>query len=452
MSEKIVAKFGGTSLADAGQVRKVAAIVNGDPRRRFIVVSAPGKRDKDDQKITDLLLTCWHLAQQKLHYREPLGLIETRYQEIAADLGVAFIDEPMAELTRELEKLAADDPATLATRDWVAARGEYFHSCIVAEFLEAVFVPAGECIRFDAEGRLDPVSYTLLAERMADENKRYVIPGFYGRDVDGRIKTFSRGGSDVTGAVAARAVGALVYENWTDVPGMLMADPRVVENPPPIAEVTYRELRELAYMGATVLHEEVIFPVWEADIPIHVKNTNAPDAPGTCIVRGRAESPHPVVGIAGRTGFTAITIEKWRMNQEVGFGHKALGVLLAHNISFEHVPSAIDALSLVISDEQLEGRLDTVVSELTRVLEPGKIETYPGLALIATVGEGMAQRVGVSGTVFSALRDANVNVRMISQGASEISILIGVAASDYERAVRALYQALAPPREPETDE
>ena len=439
---RIVAKFGGTSLADAGQVRKVAAIVRSDPRRRYIVVSAPGKRDSRDQKVTDLLLTCWHLATQKLHYQEPLSLVRERYREIARELAVASVEEPMAELDRELAKLADEDPATLATRDWVAARGEYFHACLVAEFLDATFVPAGECIRFDADGRLDPVSYTLLAERMADEKCLYVVPGFYGRDAQGKIKTFSRGGSDVTGAVAARAVGASVYENWTDVPGLLMADPRVVENPPPIAHVTYRELRELAYMGATVLHEEVIFPVWEADIPIHVKNTNAPDAPGTRIVRERAPTEErPVVGIAGRTGFTAITIEKWRMNQEVGFGHRALGVLLAHGISFEHMPSAIDSLSIICSGEQLEGQQESVVRELWSVLEPNRVETVSDLALIATVGEGMAYRVGVAGTVFAALREAGVNVRMISQGASEISILIGVASADYERAVRALYGA-----------
>jgi len=441
---RIVAKFGGTSLADAGQVRKVAAIVRAEPRRRHIVVSAPGKRHGRDQKITDLLLTCWHLAAQRLDYHEPLSLIGTRYDEIAAGLGVAPVQEPMAELAAELEKLAADDTTTLATRDWVASRGEYFHACLIAEFLEATFVPAGECIRFDRDGRLDPHSYTLLDKRMAGDDL-YVVPGFYGRDAQGRIKTFSRGGSDVTGAVVARAVGAAVYENWTDVPGLLMADPRVVENPPPIAEVTYRELRELAYMGASVLHEEVVFPVREAGIPIHVRSTNAPEEPGTRIVRKRAETPdRPVVGIAGRSGFTAITIEKWQMNQEVGFGHKALGVFLSHGISFEHMPSAIDSLSIIVADEQLEGHEQSVLEDLRRVLAPGRLDRYAGLSLIATVGEGMAYRVGVAGTVFGALRDAGVNIRMISQGASEISILIGVASGDYERAVRAIYAAFIP--------
>lgn len=445
MTEKIAAKFGGTSLADAGQIRKVAAIVQADPRRRYIVVSAPGKRGRDDQKVTDLLLTCWHLAEQRLDPGQPLGIIRERYAQIVEELGVAFITEPMAELETQLGKLAAGDSATLATRDWVAARGEYFHARIVADFLNATFVPAGECIRFDGEGQLDPISYGNLAERMTDPDGLYVVPGFYGRDAEGRIKTFSRGGSDVTGAVVARAVGASLYENWTDVPGLLMADPRVVSDPRPIAEVTYRELRELAYMGATVLHEEVIFPVWEADIPIQVKNTNAPDAPGTRIVREREAGGEPaVVGIAGRTGFTAIYIEKWRMNQEIGFGHRALGVLLARGISYEHIPSAIDSMSVIVSDEQMEGQEAAVLAELRTVLGASRVESYSDLALVATVGEGMAFRVGVAGRVFAALAEAGVNVQMISQGASEISILIGVAASDYEKTVCALYTALVP--------
>ncbi len=441
--DTIVAKFGGTSLASAGQIRKVAAIVRADPRRRCVVVSAPGKRDPHDKKVTDLLLTCWHLAAQQLDYQEPLCLVQERYRQIARELGVASPEEPMGELGRELEKLAADDQSTLATRDWVAARGEYFHACLIAEFLGAAFVPAGECVRFDQEGGLDPVSYSLLAQRIQADGL-YVVPGFYGRDRQGRIKTFSRGGSDVTGAVVARAVGAALYENWTDVSGLLMADPQVVERPRPIAEVTYRELRELAYMGATVLHEEVIFPVFEAGIPIQIKNTNAPHEPGTRIVARRDATEQPVVGIAGRTGFTAISIEKWRMNKELGFGHRALGVLLEHGVSYEHIPSAIDSMSIIVSDDQLAGRETGVLQGLERALQPDRLEKHSPLALIATVGEGMAYRVGVSGTVFGALGAAGVNVRMISQGASEISILIGVAADDYERAVRAIYGAVVP--------
>jgi aspartate kinase len=448
-SERIVCKFGGTSLADAAQIRKVAAIVRADSRRRFVVVSAPGKRDKNDQKVTDLLLTCWHLAAQKLDYSEPLGLIRDRYTQIAVDLGVAPLTEPLDEMERELERLAADDADTLATRDWMAARGEYFHARLIAEFLGAVFVPSGECIRFDDEGQLDAVSYDNLCACMFDnsavsdggEGTVYVIPGFYGRDRKGRIKTFPRGGSDITGAVVARAVGAVLYENWTDVSGLLMADPRIVDDPKPIAEVTYRELRELAYMGANVLHEETIFPAAQAEIPIQIKNTNAPDDPGSRIVGQRDASRGGIVGIAGRKGFTTIYIEKALMNQQRGFGRRVLEVLEAHNVSYEHVPSAIDSMSIIVSDEQLAEHEGKVLKELSRTLELDRIESYSELALIATVGEGMAYRVGMAAVLFGALRDAGVNVRMITQGASEINIIVGVASQDYETAVRAIYNA-----------
>ncbi|MDF2440361.1 MAG: aspartate kinase [Abditibacteriota bacterium] len=436
----IVCKFGGTSLADAEQIRKVASIVRANERRRFVVVSAPGKRHKNDQKVTDLLLTCWHLAMQQLDYAQPLQMIRERYNEIARDLDVEPVAGPLEEMEHELRKLAADDQSTLATRDWIASRGEYFHACLVAAFLEATFVPAGECIRFDNEGALDSISYDLLQQHM-QSNGLYVIPGFYGRDMRGRIKTFPRGGSDITGAVVARAVQAEVYENWTDVSGLLMADPRVVENPRPIGEVTYRELRELSYMGATVLHEETIFPASQAGIPIYIKNTNAPLEPGTRIVATRDASQPAIVGIAGKVGFTTIYLEKALMNQQRGYGRRVLEVLEAHGISYEHIPSGIDSMSIIVSDEQLGNCEPAVLRELKRTLEPDRIETYPDLALIATVGEGMAHRVGVSGCLFEALRQAQVNVRMISQGASEINIIVGVEASDYERAVRAIYDA-----------
>jgi aspartate kinase len=438
--ERIVCKFGGTSLADATQIRKVAAIVQADERRRYVVVSAPGKRYASDQKITDLLLTCWHLAAQQLAYREPLGLIRERYSEIADELGVPPVEEPLTEMEHELARLAAGDGSTLATRDWMASRGEYFHACLIARFLDATFVPAGECILFDEENQLASISYANLAERMSGDGL-YVIPGFYGRDRKGRIKTFPRGGSDITGAVVARAVGASLYENWTDVSGLLMTDPRIVENPKPIGEVTYRELRELAYRGASVLHEETIFPAAEAGIPIQIKNTNSPDDPGTRIVSQRDATHSTIVGIAGRTKFTTIYLEKALMNLQRGFGRRVLEVLEAHGVSYEHIPSGIDSMSIIVADEQLAGHEASILRELKRVLEPNRIEAYGELALIATVGEGMAYRVGVAGTLFSALREAKVNVRMISQGASEINIIVGVAAADYARAVRAIYEA-----------
>ncbi|HEX9997068.1 MAG TPA: aspartate kinase [Abditibacterium sp.] len=439
--EKIVCKFGGTSLADAAQIRKVRAIVESDERRRFVVVSAPGKRDKNDAKITDLLLTCWHLAAQKLDYSEPLRLISERYGQIALDLGISALSYPLEETASELEKLSRGDSSSLATRDWMAARGEFCHALLIADFLGATFVPSGECIRFDEEGTLDPISYDNLAARMSDPSALYVVPGFYGRDRAGRIKTFPRGGSDITGAVVARAVSASTYENWTDVSGLLMADPRVVENPQPIAEVTYRELRELAYMGASVLHEETIFPASEAGIPIQIKNTNAPNDLGSSIVATRDARDGAIVGIAGRTGFSTIYIEKAMMNQSRGFGRRVLEILETNGISYEHMPSGIDSMSVVIGDENFHDNENSIIKELTRTLEPDRIELLPRMALIATVGEGMAYRVGVAGRLFDALREVKVNVRMISQGASEINIIVGVAEEDYERAVNAIYDA-----------
>ncbi|BCM91095.1 aspartokinase 3 [Abditibacteriota bacterium] len=440
-SEKIVVKFGGTSLADASQIRKVKSIVQADPRRRFVVVSAPGKRGKDDAKVTDLLLTCWHLAAQKLDYSQPLSLIRARYDSIADELGVARLQQPLDEAATELEKLAQGDESSLATRDWMAARGEFCLALLVADFLGAEFVPSGECIRFDSEGALDAVSYTNLAERMSDPHKTYVVPGFYGRDRFGKIKTFPRGGSDITGAVVARAIGASVYQNWTDVSGLLMADPRVVENPRPIGEVTYRELRELAYMGAEVLHAETIFPASQAGIPIHIKNTNRPDDTGTRIVAERDSREGQIVGIAGRKGFSVIYIEKAMMNQSRGFGRRVLEILETHGVSFEHMPSGLDSMSIIISDEEFHGLETAILKDLKRTLEPDRVELLDKMALLATVGEGMAYRVGVSGTLFDSLREAKVNVRMISQGASEINIIVGVDESDYERAMDAIYRA-----------
>lgn len=437
--ERIVCKFGGTSLADAGQILKVAAIVRADPKRRYVVVSAPGKRHRDDQKVTDLLLTCCHLATQRLQYQEPLGILRDRYHAIASELGVTEVHQPMAELERELQALAAGQES-LATTDWVAARGEYFTAVLVAEYLGARFVPSGECIVFDEEGRLDPVSYQNLQSRMQDD-ALYVIPGFYGRDRFGRIKTFPRGGSDITGAVVARAVQAQLYENWTDVSGLLMADPRIVAEPRVIEQITYRELRELAYMGASVLHEDTIFPASQAAIPIRIKNTNQPQDPGTLIVQTREDRGEAVVGVAGRTGFTAIYIEKAMMNQQRGFGRRVLEILEAHGVSYEHIPSGIDSMSIIVADEQFQERRAAVLRELERTLETERIETYSDLALIATVGNGMAYRVGVAGHLFQALRDARVNVRMITQGASEINIIVGVSTAQYQDAVRAIYTA-----------
>jgi aspartate kinase len=431
----IVCKFGGTSVADAGQIRKVAAIIDADPRRRCIVPSAPGKRGGGDQKITDLLYLCHEMARQDLDFRQPFDRIADRYRAIARDLGVGGIDQELDTVRRAI--------AEGASRDFVASRGEYLNGRIFAALLDAAFVDPMEAVLIADDGRLRPESYDRLAPLLRGGG-RVVVPGFYGADARGRVRTFSRGGSDLSGAIVARAVEAAVYENWTDVPGFLMADPRIVPDAQPIREVTYRELRELAYMGASVLHDEAIFPVRERRIPIHIRNTNAPDDPGTQIVAERDASHSTVIGIAGRKGFTAITLEKALMNKERGFGRKFLEVIEEHGISFEHLPTGIDSMSVVIREDELGDKAEAVIEEVRRVLEPDRVDVIPELALLAVVGEGMAYRSGVAARVFSALGSAGVNVRLIAQGSSEISIFIGVANDAYEAAVHALHAEFAP--------
>lgn len=435
----LACKFGGTSLADAGQIRRVAAIVRADPRRRFVVVSAPGKRHSADKKVTDLLYLCHHTLKEELSAASIFALVRERYEEIGRELGVegvgGWLDKVEAEMaSRSAEGLSAD---------WLASRGEYLHARLIAAFLGARFVDAADLIRFTRDGRLDPASYD--ATRAALENETLVVvPGFYGRDAAERIKTFSRGGSDVTGAIVARALGVAAYENWTDVDGLMMADPRLIPNPRPIREVTYQELRELSYMGASVLHDEAVFPVREAGIPIHIRNTNAPDLPGTWIRPARPNTELPVVGIAGRRNFSTIQIEKSLMNQERGFGRRLLQILESHGISFEHTPTSIDSMSVIMEADELEGRREAVMDEIQRVLQPDRVEMLDGLAMIATVGQGMSHTIGIAGRLFSALAAAGVNIRMINQGASEINIITGVMNEDYEAAIRAIYDEFVP--------
>ena len=433
---RIACKFGGTSVADASQFRRVKAIVASDARRRVVVVSAPGKRNKQDPKITDLLYLVHDMVGIKADWTPPFNQIRDRFLEIEKDLGIsAGMDAELAQFRREV--------LDGASRDYVAARGEYLSGRLMAAFLGAEFVDPREFVVIDAAGNVDPVSYPALAERMRDESRLYVMPGFYGRDHHDKVKTFSRGGSDISGAIAARAVMAVVYENWTDVSGLLMADPRVVDNPCHMDQVTYREIRELSYMGASVFHDEAILPVREAGIPINIKNTNRPQDPGTMIVPTFTTSKYKIAGIAGKKNFSMIGLEKSLMNKEVGFGYKVLGVLSEHGISFEHCPTSIDTMSIILEDKELADpdRADLVLEELKRVVNPDKIELVGDLALIAVVGEEMANTVGIAAKVFSALAAADVNVRIINQGASELNIIVGVAEADYEKAVRALYQA-----------
>ena len=432
---RIVCKFGGSSLASADQFRKVRAIVEADSRRSIIVPSAPGKRSSRDAKITDLLYLCHHAASVDADFSGPFSQIVERYTEIERSLGLSTGIEARLEQLRE-------EFVRGISADYAASRGEYLCAQLLAAYLDAEFIEAADYVLIGTNGVVDPKTYARLGERLADTSRRYVLPGFYGRDPEGRVRTFSRGGSDVSGAIAARAANAELYENWTDVSGLLMADPRIVDDPRPMEEVTYAEIRELAYMGASVLHDEAMAPVREAGIPVCIRNTNEPGHPGTRIVAKlspEVEHGTQIAGIAGKTNFSMITISRHLMNREVGFVFRLLGVLEHHGIAFEHCPSSIDSVSVVMDAAQLEGRSAQVLEEIRRTLEPDDMDFVPRIALIAVVGEGMAHTVGIAGKVFSALAAAGVNVRLINQGSSELNIIVGVSPDDYPAAVRAIY-------------
>ncbi len=431
-----VAKFGGTSLADAHQIRKVQSIMEADNDRRYMVPSAPGKRDSSDRKITDLLYLCHAHIQQNIPLDDVFRIISDRYLEIVKDLDLSldlrpYLDEIKAKIIEG------------ASVDYTASRGEYLNGILLAELLGFDFVDPCEIVFFDESGRLDKDRTQKETEKRLSKHNRAVIPGFYGSTQDGKIQTFPRGGSDISGALVARGVHADVYENWTDVSGLLMADPNIVEKPKSIDTITYRELRELSYMGANVLHDEAIFPVREEGIPVKIKNTNRPDDPGTLIVRDADPITHTgtITGIAGKKDFTVIVIEKALMNTELGYGRRLLSVLEVNGISFEHMPSGIDTISLVIADSQLGNKLEKVLHEIRTECSPDSVELYPNMALIATVGRGMAYTPGIAAKLFTALANRNINVRMIDQGSSEINIIVGIETDDFENAVRAIYDA-----------
>lgn len=431
-----VLKFGGSSLADANQFRKVAAIVTSDPANRFVVASAPGKRFPDDIKVTDLFLECYRLARAKQPIDEPFSQIEERYREIIADLGLKISLETEFATIRLVIK-------NRAGRDYVASRGEYLNSMILAEYLGYAFLDAEDSIFFTEEGTVDLVRTDKSLEVLLEEAGRAVIPGFYGSMPNGTVRTFSRGGSDITGSIVARAAKADLYENWTDVSGMLMADPRVVSNPKPIPVITYRELRELSYMGASVMHEDAIFPVREAGIPINIRNTNCPKDPGTMILPSAENEPAPehiVTGIAGKVGFSAVYVEKAMMNGQLGFGRRVLQVFEEHGLSFEHLPSGIDTMTVVVDSDALSEQKDAVVSALKKRVAPDNIHIHEDLALIAVVGRGMVRAEGTAFRVFKALAEAKVNVRMIDQGSSELNIIVGIDAQNYAVALDSIYR------------
>ena len=430
-----VAKFGGSSVADAIQLMKIKKIIEADSERRYIVVSAPGKRFDKDNKITDLLYLCKTHMDHNLPYEQVLQVIHDRYVAAAVGLGLDIdYDQQFQIIKDKLEKGEA-------TADYLASRGEYLNAILAAKLLGYDFVDTDKLIKFSAKGRLlaEETNEALAAE--LKKHEKAVLPGFYGSTPDGKIKTFSRGGSDITGALVARAAGADIYENWTDVSGFLMADPRIVDNPKPIAEISYRELRELSYMGASVLHDEAIYPAKEDNIPINIRNTNRPEDPGTIITADAPLSDHVITGIAGSKKFTVIGLSKSMMSQEVGFVRRLAGVFADKDVSLEHMPSGIDTISVVVDNDELNGKLDDIVDEIQRQLQPDTIDVFENMALIATVGRGMSSRTGTSAKLFTALADAGVNIRMIDQGSSEINIIVGVQNKDFEKAVKAIYNA-----------
>ena len=430
---KKVAKFGGSSLASASQMKKVAAIIREDPGRRFIIPSAPGKRFSDDTKVTDMLYQCYDQASRGEDITSSMQKIAARYQEIIDGLGIELdLSDEFAVMEEQFKGRAG--------RDYAASRGEYINGIVLSTYLGYPFIDAAEVICFDENGNFESEkTHVILQERLA--NQEYaVIPGFYGAMPDGSVKTFSRGGSDITGSIVARAVRADLYENWTDVSGVLITDPHVVANPEVIETITYRELRELSYMGATVLHEDAIFPVRSEGIPINIRNTNKPEDPGTLIVESTCRTPKYVItGIAGKKGFCSINIEKDMMNSEIGFGRRVLQVFEENDISFEHSPSGIDTFSVLVHQSEFMEKEQKVISGLHRAVNPDAIDLEGDLALLAVVGRGMKAKKGTAGLIFSALAHARVNVKMIDQGSSELNIIVGVRNEDFEAAVRAIY-------------
>ena len=430
---KKVVKFGGSSLASAEQFIKVGNIIRADEERCYVVPSAPGKRFAADTKVTDMLYECYGLAEAGKDFTKALSAIKARYQEILDGLHLELtLDDEFAMIEKRFSEKAGSD--------YAASRGEYLNGIIMAEYLGYTFLDAAEVIFFTENGEFDAeLTNEVLSDRLS-QYENAVIPGFYGAYADGRIKTFSRGGSDITGSIVAKAVKADVYENWTDVSGFLIADPRIIEKPKVIEVITYRELRELAYMGATVLHEDAIFPVRQQGIPINIRNTNAPEDEGTWIVGSTCQKPrYTITGIAGKKGFCAVNIEKDMMNSEIGFGRKVLQAFEENGISFEHVPSGIDTMTVFVHQDEFMHKEQKVVAGIHRLANPDSIDIESDLALIAVVGRGMKSMRGTAGRVFSALAHAHINVKMIDQGSSELNIIIGVANEDFETAIQAIY-------------
>lgn len=435
MEDILVAKFGGSSLSESKQFIKVKEIIESDKRRRYVVPSAPGKRFSKDHKITDLLLMCHQLSSHGLNFDEVFSIIEERYRGICNDLELNLnIDEYLKEVKNKIR-----DGASV---DFAASRGEYLNGLILSNYLGFDFIDAADLIVFDEKGQYNSDLTEIRVKKVLSNSEYGVIPGFYGANENGEIITFSRGGSDVTGAIIANGVQASLYENWTDVSGFLMADPNIVKDAAPMDLVTYRELRELSYMGAPVLHEEAIFPVRKYGVPINIRNTNKPDDKGTMIVDDSAPSmDKDITGISGKKNFTVISIEKTLMTSEKDFFRKLVSVFETNDIDIEHMPSSIDSISVIVPSSQVDSKLKKLLEEIRIYCRPDNITTYPNMALVAVVGRGMISTKGISGKIFTALANAGVNIRMITQGSSELNIIVGIENEDFDKAVEAIYRA-----------
>ena len=433
-----VVKFGGSSMADAGQYRKVRDILLADPDRRVVIVSAAGKRFSGDHKLTDLLYLCYSHVKYGVDCSLIFDMIKSRYLGIQNALGLDI------DLTDELNELKAKVTSKQVTREELVSRGEYFSAKLMAAYLGFRFIDAADWVKFNMDGTVNQeASYAALQERMTP-GVGAVIPGFYGSMPHGAIHTFSRGGSDITGSLAAAALDADVYENWTDVSGILMADPRIVPDPQAIPEVTYDELRELSYSGAQVLHEDSIFPVREKNIPVNIRNTNDPEAPGTMIRESFEEDSDPdrfITGITGKKDFSIISLSKRGMSNQVGVLYKVLKVLVRHKISVDYVPNGIDNVSVVLPTKSIEKELYTIMSEIQMEAEPDTMEVHHNIAVVAAVGRKMAFRPGISGKIFAALGESGINIRMINQGPDELNIIFGVDNSDFDNAIKVLYKS-----------
>lgn len=437
MTDIVVAKFGGSSLADSSQFAKVKEIVTRDKNIRYIIPSAPGKRDKKDHKVTDLLYMCYQLASHGLNFDEVFDIIQVRFEGICNELE---LDINIVGVLKEIKNNIRDG----GSKDYAASRGEYLNGIILANYLGYSFIDPKDLIVFDENGIFNPDLTEKKVSEKLEEVEYGVIPGFYGAKESGEIITFSRGGSDITGSIIANGVKAKLYENWTDVSGFLMADPRIVKDPKPIETITYKELRELSYMGAPVLHEEAIFPVKKYGIPINIRNTNAPEDKGTIILADSSPvSAHGITGIAGKKDFTVISIEKTLMTQEKDFFRKLISVFETNDISIEHMPSSIDSISVIVPSNELNGKLNKVIEEIRIYCKPDNIISYPNMALIAVVGRGMIRTKGVSAKIFSGLAKTGINIRMITQGSSEMNIIVGVENEDFDKAVEAIYDSFA---------